>query len=51
LAEAAETGFCNLNSKFPLNVKINTSGSMLKEDLSNDITFDPFDSVYARQYL
>jgi hypothetical protein len=41
LADAAEIGFCNLKSKFPLNVKKNTSSSMRKEDLSIDNTFDP----------
>ncbi len=32
--------FRNLKSEVPLNVKINTSGSMRKKDLSNDTTFD-----------
>jgi hypothetical protein len=33
--------FSNLKSKFPLNLKINISGSMQKEDLSNDIILTP----------
>jgi hypothetical protein len=41
LALAAETSFCYLKSKFPSNLKINISGSMRKEDLSIDITFNP----------
>jgi hypothetical protein len=37
--------FCDLKSKFPLNVKINVSGSMRKEVILFGTTFDPLINI------
>jgi hypothetical protein len=41
LAKAAENDFLRLKGTFPLNLKLNFSGSMLNEGLSIDTFFYP----------
>ncbi len=48
LASAAEADFCDLKSKFSLELKkSNSGGSVRKEDLSSDTTFGPCKQIFS----